>query len=41
MKTVQSDFHTTKVSLGNTENKLKGLISMEKKCEDLYHEIKS
>ena len=37
---MQRDFSVTKVNLGNSENKLRGLVSMERKCEELYEEIK-
>lgn len=40
MSKLEADFTSTKKDLGNTELKLKGLISMEKKCEELYVEIK-
>jgi chromosome segregation ATPase len=40
LKKIQKEFNTTKVNLGNTEQKLKGLVSMEKKCEELFDEIK-
>ena len=39
-KKIQTEFNNTKQDLGNTKQKLGSLSSMEKKCEELYLEIK-